>query len=99
MLLAEVAAAFVAADPDDAAPRRALLAPLLSGGEADEDGADEPVWAADLLGFAQVWRGMLYVAYGNATELPAAQHAMANLTLRLEAVGPGSPGPSSRSCG
>ena len=89
-LLAEVAVAFVAADPDDAAPRRALLAPLLPVGEPDDDdAAGEPSWAADLLGFAQAWRKKLHVAFGNATELPSAQHAMANLTLRLEAVGPG----------
>ena len=34
------------------------------------------------------WRAQLHTAYGNATELPVSQHAEANLTLRLEGMGP-----------
>lgn len=78
-LLGSLAVAFCAADPDDAAGRRALLGPLL---------ADGPPPAAELLALCERWRAQLHTAYGNATELPVSQHAEANLTLRLEGMGP-----------
>ena len=80
-LLSTAAQEFVDGDTDavEVAARRALLGPLL---------ADGPPPAAELLALCERWRAQLHTAYGNATELPVSQHAEANLTLRLEGMGP-----------
>ena len=84
-LLASAAQTFAGSDPDDAAARRRLLAPVLAPGEDEESSVPAP--SAELLKFAERLQTKLHTAYGDATELPAAQHADANLQLRLDAVG------------
>ena len=76
-MLEAVAERFVAEDADDRAARRALLLPLF---------AEAP--ASELLEFCAYVRESFHKAYGDASELPAASWANANLTLRVEAVGP-----------
>lgn len=76
-LLSDIALSFVAERADDAEHRRALFAPLLDGA------APGP----PLLALAERWRNQMHDAYGNATELPAASYAEANLSLRLGAIG------------
>jgi len=59
------------------AARRELLGPML---------AEEP--SGVVLAFCRKWRELAHAAYAKAASLPAAQHAEANLALRLGVVGP-----------
>ena len=78
-LLKGVAEDFCIKEPvaPERAARRALLGPML---------AEEPSPA--VLAFCRKWRELAHAAYAKAASLPAAQHAEANLALRLGVVGP-----------